>query len=128
MTMQQTLSNVKWAHIPSTIYLMTTNFNHLGVWKDLGQIYSLHVALGSDKLKVQMPGWRHTLNHLLMLLLYSDTLTLWERFYISRKSWRRMTGLMRKYKIATSHAQTKGHFNLGFLFFDITYEVLVLPL
>lgn len=83
--MQQKLKNVKW-YIPYIIYLTTTNFNHLVVWKDLGQIYSLHVALSSDKFKVQMPGWKHTLNHLLMLLLYSDTLILWEKFYISRKS------------------------------------------
>lgn len=77
----------------------------------------MHVALSSDKFKVQMPGWKHTLNHLFILLLYSDTLILWEKFYISMKSWHRMTSLMKKYKIATSHAQTKGHFNLGFCFF-----------
>lgn len=70
----------KWAHTPCIIYPMT---NFITIWlfgkNYLGQIYSLHVALNSHKLKVQMPGWKHSLNHLFVLLFCSDTLMLWEK-------------------------------------------------
>lgn len=118
-TIQQKLFSVKWAHTPYIIYPMT-NFITISLFGKnyLDQIYSLRVALSSHKLKVQMPGWKHSLNHLFVLLFYSDTLMLWEKCDSSRKSWYRMTRLMRKHKKATQVMHklknVKGHFNQGF--------------
>lgn len=86
MTMQQKLSNVKWAHMPVTIYPMMTNY--LDIWEKnyLDQIQTLHVALRSHHLKVQMPEWKHSLNHLIMLLFYTNILMPWDKLHNSRKS------------------------------------------
>lgn len=63
--MQQKLFNVKWAH---TLFITHPMTDFITIWlfgkNYLGQIYSLHVALSSHKVKVQMPAWKHSLNHL----------------------------------------------------------------